>query len=183
MLEKMLIAHCAPTLAGIKTGNLFNCCFASTEDLRLEIEKANEKLNRKGIHLEILRKRNAGALILAYRPVRLRRDLQAKGAADFLSSFGYLKADPDRAIERLKERFAERGGFPHEIGLFLSYPLADVIGFIENEGQNSKCAGCWKAYRDEAEAMRLFDRYRKCGDVYRRMFAEGRSVLQLTVAA
>lgn len=36
--------------------------------------------------------------------------------------------------------------FPHEIGLFLSYPPEDVRGFIEHKGHESKCEGCWKVY-------------------------------------
>ena len=70
-----------------------------------------------------------------------------------------------------------------EIGLFLGYPVEDVLGFIENAGQNCKCCGCWKVYCNECEAVRTFARYKKCRDIYKRLWQEGRSVLQLTVAA
>lgn len=76
-----------------------------------------------------------------------------------------------------------RGGFPHEIGLFLGYPLGDVEGFIRNRGQNCKCAGCWKVYCNELEAQKRFARIQKCRKVYARLWAQGRSVWQLTVAA
>ena len=87
------------------------------------------------------------------------------------------------AIERLRMRLASGDGFPHEIGLFLGYPVEDVLGFIENAGQNCKCCGCWKVYCNECEAVRTFARYKKCRDIYKRLWQEGRSVLQLTVAA
>ena len=86
------------------------------------------------------------------------------------------------AIERLKSRFATGEAFPHEIGVFLDYPLGDVIGFIENGGRNYKCSGCWKVYCDECESQKLFAMYQKCRDIYRRLYEEGRSVFQLTVA-
>ena len=70
-----------------------------------------------------------------------------------------------------------------EIGLFLGYPLCDVLGYIKNRGQNSKLTGWWQVYGDEAEAARLFSRFRKCRDVYSRLWSEGRSVQQLTVCA
>ena len=73
--------------------------------------------------------------------------------------------------------------FPHEIGVFLGYPLEDVIGFIKNSGQNSICTGCWKVYYNECEALKLFKRYKKCREVYQRLFKQGKTVLQLTVAA
>lgn len=183
MLERLLIMHCSPTLAGIKTGNLFQICSDSEYDLRSELQDLNHKLAGKGILLEALRMKERNALILAYRPKRLEKDLKEKDVAIFLKGFGYPEADFRCAISKLKERVEAQDGFPHEIGLFLGYPLTDVIGFIENGGRNSKCTGCWKVYRDEMEAIRLFDRYRKCKEVYSKMFAAGRSVMQLTVAA
>ena len=72
--------------------------------------------------------------------------------------------------------------FPHEIGIFLGYPLGDVIGFIDNAGKNSRCTGCWKVYCNECEAMRTFARFDKCRAVYQKMWAKGRSIVQLTVA-
>ena len=69
------------------------------------------------------------------------------------------------------------------IGLFLGYPLGDVIGFIKNAGQNCKCVGCWKVYYNECEAIKAFARFKKCTNVYVRLWNQGRSVRQLTVAA
>lgn len=183
MLEKFLIAHCAPTLAGIKTGSLFHCSFSSADDFRLEVKHVNGKLNEKGIYIEILRIQKAGALVLAYRPSRLNRDVRKKDVIDFLRNLGYRKIGHSDIVSRLKERLGEQTGFPHEIGLFLGYPLEDVIGFIENSGKNSRCSGCWKAYRNEGEAAKLFYRYRKCKEVYQKMFTEGCSIMQLVVAA
>lgn len=70
--------------------------------------------------------------------------------------------------------------FPHEIGVFLGYPLKDVVGFIQNKGKNCKCCGCWKVYSDECEARKKFARYEKCKTIYMSMFQRGKSVLQLT---
>ena len=49
--------------------------------------------------------------------------------------------------------------FPHEIGLFLSYPPEDVRGFIEHKGHESKCDGCWKVYGDAERAKKTFRTY------------------------
>ena len=96
---------------------------------------------------------------------------------------GYENTDIAYALNLLKTRVAEcKEGFPHEIGVFLDYPLGDVIGFIENKGHNYKCKGCWKVYCNECEAQKTFQRYQKCRNVYLRLWKQGRSVLQLTVA-
>ena len=89
---------------------------------------------------------------------------------------------PEACIERLRSRI-EMDSFPHEIGVFLDYPLDDVIAFIMNKGENCPLTGCWKAYTDEAGARKTFALYRKCRDVYLRCFAQGIGVARLTVAA
>ena len=101
-----------------------------------------------------------------------------------LETYGYTQKDDLYEIfRRLSLRLRENSEFPHEIGLFLGYPLADVKGFIENKGRNCKCSGCWKVYEDEEKAQKLFIKYRKCTDIYCQKLKEGTSILRLTVAA
>ena len=73
--------------------------------------------------------------------------------------------------------------FPHEIGVFLGYPIEDVIGFINNKGCNFKCCGYWKVYGDKEKAIKEFARYDKCRMIYTKLWNQGRSILKLTVAA
>ena len=80
------------------------------------------------------------------RKQRLQERLDDQEVQNFLGKYGYVQKDADYALQRLKERLAKAEGFPHEIGVFLDYPLEDVVGFIENAGQNYKCSGCWKVY-------------------------------------
>ncbi len=142
-----------------------------------------ELLAGKGVSVEILRRKEDRVLVYVYRYKRLDQDLHKPGVADFLRTCGYEKITVEYALGFLKERIDKANGFPHEIGLFLSYPLGDVIGFIENQGQNCKCVGCWKVYCDECEARKTFARFDKCRQVYQRLFQQGRSLWQLTVAA
>lgn len=39
MSEEMLVRHCAPTLAGLKTGNLFSCEFEDEEAMRFSLRR------------------------------------------------------------------------------------------------------------------------------------------------
>ena len=54
MLEKYLIRHCSPTLASLKTANLFNVPFETEEDLENQIHSWNACLTDKGVSLTIL---------------------------------------------------------------------------------------------------------------------------------
>lgn len=182
-LDRYLIDHCSPTLANLKTANLFSCRYSSREQLAGQVEGWHRALESKGVCLRLLRAKNGCALIYVYRPLRLAADLRKPGVAEFLAGCGYRSLAPEDALERLSLRLCTQDSFPHEIGLFLSYPLGDVQGFIEHGGAHYKCSGCWKVYCNECEAAKLFAKYQKCRGVYWRLFSGGRSVLQLTVAA
>lgn len=183
MLEEYLIGNCSPTLASLKTANLFSMPYESEEELLDQIAYWNDEMKEKGISVVLLRKHETKALVYVCRKARLEENLKKPGVKEFLLEYGYHTIEVEAALYHLKERLAGQDGFPHEIGIFLDYPLGDVIGFIENAGHNFKCSGCWKVYCNECEAVKLFARYKKCRDVYLRLWHQGRSVLQLTVAA
>ena len=61
--------------------------------------------------------------------------------------------------------WANGSDFPHEVGLFLGYPVWDVKGFIEHKGQQYKLCGYWKVYDDVPGALCKFEEYdwiKKC---------------------
>lgn len=68
MSEETFIHHCSPTMAGIKTANLFSCCFADDREMRDSIRRLNGILVKKGIRVLPLRYHDRRALIYAYRP-------------------------------------------------------------------------------------------------------------------
>lgn len=182
-MERQIIEHCAPTLAGLKTANMFRYPLSATEDVFRELEKVNQVLNKKGIYAEMIKVRERSALIYVYRKERLWRDLQKEGVWELLKGYGYKSCELSECLEHLKQRLYQYECFPHEIGVFLDYPLHDVIGFIEQGGKNCKCCGIWKVYGNECETKRLFARFKKCTTVYIQAFARGRTLMQLTVAA
>lgn len=183
MVERFLIEHCSATLASIKAANLCNMTFSSKKEQEDQISAWSASLQTKGIHLFVLREHETRSLVYVYREGLLKQRLENPENAAFLKKYGYESTEIPYALKRLKKRIAEdQTGFPHEIGVFLDYPLGDVIGFIENKGHNYKCKGCWKVYCNECEAQKTFQRYQKCRNVYLRLWKQGRSVLQLTVA-
>ena len=76
----------------------------------------------------------------------------------------------------------ESGEFPHEVGLFLSYPPEDVKGFIDHRANDFKCTGLWKVYGDEEKARSLFAKYKKCTEIYCALWQSGSKLEQLAVA-
>ena len=182
MSEDLVIRHCAPTLAGIKTGNLFSCSCPDRKELTKALSRLNRKLVPRGIRIVPLRVRKGHALIYAYRPYALESDLADNHARELLTQYGYLPGNLNACVIHLMRRLQSAGEFPHEIGLFLSYPPEDVRGFIHNKACNFKCSGCWKVYGDEQAAKSIFEKYNVCSKIYFQQWQQGKSIEQLTVA-
>lgn len=182
MTEKVIIKHCSPTLAGMKTGSMFTCPYADKKDMCVKMKYWNSLLKEKGIRVIPLRYKDGTALIYLYRTSKLSEDLKDGTARQLLKERGYEISVPERCICKLMKRLVECDEFPHEVGLFLGYPPEDVCGFIENGARNCKCVGCWKVYGDEQEARNTFELYEKCTAAYYEQLANGVSIDRLTVA-
>ena len=183
MSEELVVRLCAPTLAGLKTGSLFSAEYTSEEAIQQELSRLNRILIPKGLHAVSLRFGKSHALIYVYRPSRLKRDLNNREARNILGHLGYDVTAPEQCIRQLAEKIQHAAEFPHEIGLFLSYPPEDVQGFMEHRAADSKCVGCWKVYGDVERAQKVFRQYKRCTEVYCRRWRGGVSIDRLTVAS
>lgn len=65
---------------------------------------------------------------------------------------------------QLFKRVLTAQNFPHEIGIFLGYPLEDVILFEKQNGKNCKYCGCWKSYSNAEEAKSCCCKYKQCSE-------------------
>lgn len=181
MSDEMFVRCCAPTLAGIKTGSMFSCEYADREEMTDELRRLNRVLAPGGMCLVPLRFHDGKALLYLFRPDSLQRDMKDRSAREILDAAGYSGLRYQQCIRRLICRIGAGKEFPHEIGLFLSYPPEDVRGFIENHAQNYKFIGYWKVYGDEEKARRTFEKYRKCTDSYCRSVKAGHKLAELAV--
>ncbi len=179
-LEKMLAFQCAPTFAGLKPANLVSCCKIRYPDLSQTLGSYNLALNPADLFFEVLYEGGNRALVLVYRRKLLARYLETEPVKAFLSEGGYPESlGMEKMFSFLKLRMALCEGFPHEIGLFLGYPLEDVKGFMENKGKNFKMSGYWKVYANEKETSGLFRRYTKCRNEFCKRVFGGMSIMQL----
>lgn len=182
MSEDHLVRYCSPTLAGIKTGSIFSCSYASEAALRQTIRDLNRRLGPRGLRLLPLRISEKKALIYVYRPASLRRDLSNEAAHRLLSENGYSAGSCENCILQLIRRMRQQESFPHEIGLFLGYPPEDVEGFMRNNACGCKCVGCWKVYGNEEAARRRFDQIKKCNQIYQKCWEKGSALERLAVS-
>ncbi|MDR2258404.1 MAG: DUF3793 family protein [Treponema sp.] len=153
-LEALLRWAAGPVIAGIKPAALIRLPRQLVEDAW---ENGGRGLCESlGLSVLILREGAAGYLVLLYRWKLLARKLRAGPGARYLASLDY-PAGPglEGYLSFLKKRFAEPG-FPHEVGIFLGYPLEDVISFSAGKPSPYACRGYWKVYHRPEKAERTF---------------------------
>lgn len=184
--EAILIEQCAPVLAGIKMAGLFRYALKPEEKIGWLLGHWNRVFAEKGLRLTSLKQcqKQKIYLIYVYRPKQLEARLAQSEIQSFLSESGYEPSENYISyLKRLTYRMCLYSDFPHEIGIFLGYPLGDVKGFIQLGGEACLCCGTWKVYENVEEAQKRFAQYKKCTDLYQKLYADGRPLLRMTVAA
>lgn len=184
MLELLIAYYCAPVLAGIKPSNIASCCKEYYPDLKTELKKLNGELNRKDIYIDVLCECESRVLVIVYRKGVLEKHLQQQGSRAFLGQFGYPgNGSFSDYLDILKKRI-NCSDFPHEIGVFLGYPLHDIYCFINQRDEGCLMVGEWKVYHKCEEAEKIFCRFKACQKAFLRLVAErGKSLAQIFCAA
>ena len=159
--EKALAFHAAPTLMGVKCGSLL-ALSVSEYDLAGCAALIESKRYGDEVCVRTVSRCAERKLLFVYNVRLLSEALAKEGVRDFLTRYGYPREfDGEQCLDRLCERLAE-SDFPHEIGIFLGYPLEDVKGFIRNCGQRCKLCGVWKVYGDVDKARAMFECFERC---------------------
>ncbi|MDO5520231.1 MAG: DUF3793 family protein [bacterium] len=165
--------QCAPLITGIKISNLLIIQNGN-------VDQVKKILKDSKISYYVLLTREKKTTFLLYKLDQLISYLSDKRVNSLLRRLGYHKFDLDYMFEIFKERYADYmdGGksFPHEMGLFLGYPVEDVEGFIENEGRNYLYTGYWKVYKDITKKVKLFEKFEIAKETLIQMVAYGLSI-------
>lgn len=161
-LSLTVAMHAAPLLFGNKIANIITISAGSYQGICRLLQGTN-------ISVRPLRAGKRRVIVFLYRREALREYLNLPECRKLLRETGYLvgrevqKEDLKKLLSRLARRvsFYHSGeiSYPHEIGLFLGYPIEDVRGFLEKQGRDCLYSGYWKVYADVAGAKKLFLRF------------------------
>ena len=104
--------------------------------------------------------------ILLYRKDILYAHLADRKVKRFLHSLALGYEEGSDWILHFKKRFLEYKEegreFPHEVGIFLGYPLWDIRAFMQNPRREAKLTGYWKVYYKVEKAREQFQKYDRC---------------------
>jgi hypothetical protein len=160
-IEAMIVCFAAPVIAGLKCGGLLRISRGDPRTGRTWALVRRRLARSLRLEFAELSVADDALLLFIYRRDAVRCAIAPIEVKNFLRSLGYeAEGDlPEPYIDTLVSRF--KAGMPHEVGIFLGYPLEDVKGFMENGGRNSKFAGYWKVYGDENAAREKFCEFRR----------------------
>lgn len=162
-LAAFLALGTAEVLAGVKPANLLrinNRHYPCGRNMyQLWQQYGHELLVNSPIVAATMRSSDSGVLLLLYSPTLLQRRLNSRSARTFLHSLSYR--DPhniNKTLADLTSHFVD-DEFPHEIGLFLGYPLKDVTAFMGRTKLTATAQRLWKIYGHPRRSIALADLY------------------------
>ena len=174
--ELNLMLEGAPFLSGLRAANLVNMSRTQFKSLKPALQNTN-------ISYYILFNGGDKFTVLLYRYQELQQYLSCLEARNILDKRGYHSTDVYELLFlfalNYKKFLCGMSDFPHEMGLFLAYPIEDVIGFIKNDGKNSLCTGYWKVYEDVSEKKKLFDSFELAKQRMMQLISRGLNVMEL----
>lgn len=165
-LASFLVLELAEVLQGAKPANLV--CLANKRRscgrnlYRLWKEHGAALLEESGLKVRVLDDRGSSILLLLYSQEALGTLIAQKSVRIILGKAGYGNVhDFDSVLDELETRVTG-DGFPHEIGVFLGYPLKDVIGFMGWVPLAFTVQGPWKIFGKPEQSLRLAECHREC---------------------
>jgi len=171
-----LALQCAPVISGIKISNLLTIPVKNLKELSAVLKKTE-------LSFRILYPGRERLVILIFREAKLREYLAREEVMAFIYKCGYETSDISKIFPVFVKRYMRymelKQDFPHELGLFLGYPIEDVEGFIKENGKNYLYSGYWKVYKDTELKIRLFKDYERVQTEIVRLLYEGLDIMDI----
>ena len=175
--EEAVIQCGAPALCGIKPSCLFSIRKEVYDACKSKVKEWHSAFAGEGKYIVALPRRNAQVLFFVYDKNLLERQCGDWRIRQYLKEKSYpVESGFYAMLSELLHRLAGENGFPHEVGVFLGYPLEDVVQFEKTAGGNYRYAGFWKVYGDVHAARKRMEQYRTCSAGCRELLKRGLSV-------
>lgn len=156
-MEAFLSYNTSLICAGVKPAVTLTLMMINDRNLYgLWLKYGESYIAELNLNYALLRQNKDTAIIIIYDYDMLNRCLYKRCNANFLELLGY-KADFSLLLklELLRKRY-EVYKCPHELGIFLGYPIDDVIAFMKDSKKQCKLCGYWKVYNSEEKAEKIF---------------------------
>lgn len=157
-LYALIKSTVAPTLKDLKLATMMN--LKNGNRALKDLWEKNKTLIGDSLGLDFfeLKKGENFVLVYFFKKDKLDKKLSTSKVSEFLNLMGYKDCrQVYDYLNLLKNRFNE--SCPDEIGVFLGYPLKDVIDFKDRDKKTCKCTGYWKCFNDEKSSRKAFEKF------------------------
>jgi len=158
-----VLIRVSPTILGVKPAEILNVklgsldkcrrCFQGLDDIKFIEIRDFPKLSRRQLFF--------------YHKICLEEVLKQKANQSFLQQLGYpfsfnMEVYLDVIIAKLRSCI-----FPHEIGVFLGYPLKDVLGYMGLASLKLVGVRGWKYYGNTNLSLLQYKKFCKAREIFR----------------
>ena len=181
LLYKILF-HGAPTFFSHKPSSLIilkNTPFSNLKEIW--DNKKGEIKNLISHNYTELKTTDKCVHILFYKSSDLEQTIFKNDISEYLKSKNYpMEGTLNEILISLKHNFSVK--CPDEIGIFLGYPLSDVLAFTSTSKCEAICVGYWRVYSNLSQARDTFTAYDKARFFVSNLIKKGQSPLSLLEA-
>ena len=156
---KRILEMLGAVILGSKPAEIINVP-GSKEDKKIKLSKIEAFFsNCSRITYRIITTHDGGKRVLFINEKSMEKVLVNKRCINFLKFVGYssdyeLNDYMDELVFRLQSE-----EFPHEIGVFLGYPLKDVLGFMGYGNKELVEVRNWRIYGDKEISYEVYDSF------------------------
>jgi len=161
-----LVESLAPLVLGLKPSVLLNVSLEKESEW-LEFEELFTQ--KEAFRIKEIRELKGRLQVIFYQRETLDTVLRQKSIQEFLTKLSYPQNySLDSYLNLLKHRITSLE-FPHEIGVFLGYPLKDVMGFMGFLSLPYRRTQGWRIYGDETPSNEVYAKYRQARSTMRKL--------------
>ena len=143
-----------PTLLGVKPASIINIRQQKCLELCHELFSKDSPVAYIAIEDQ-----QKNRLLFLYHKERLAEVLSDRRVTKYLARLGYpAQGTTEEYVAELAQRL-RKNGFPHEIGVFMGYPLKDVYGFMGARIPYRKTMG-WRMYGDTRASEAVYHQFK-----------------------
>ena len=166
---KRILEMIGPVILGSKPSEIVNIP-GTIEEKRVKLFQIQSFFsNCSKITYRIITTHDGGKRVLFINELSMNRVLSNKRCVNFLKFVGYSSDyNFDGYINELVSRL-ESEEFPHEIGVFLGYPLKDVLGFMGYGKKELVEIRNWKIYGDKQVSYDVYNSFLRDKKIMREM--------------
>ncbi len=130
---------------------------------KMKVREWSSEFKKDGRYIIALPKENERMLLFVYDKHLLEKQCTPCCVRKYLKRKRYpVESGFNAVLAELLHRLSAEQNFPHEVGVFLGYPLEDVKAFERTSGKACRYSGFWKVYGDIDTAQKRMNVYKAC---------------------